>query len=101
MVISWTQSFNAKWTYKGKSDGAKYSIHAEVEGPERSFMTDVAPIIKSIAKLEGKSLSSYIGKSSLEAVALYVKNVINKLLDKHDKLRRLKITENDFFAVEV
>ncbi|MCP3923881.1 MAG: hypothetical protein GY714_14985 [Desulfobacterales bacterium] len=101
MVIGWEQSFNAKWTLKGMTDNAKYSVAIEIEGQERDMMTDVSPIIDEINDLEGKCLSSHIGKSSLEAVTMYVRKLVNKFLEKGDKLKTLKIIENDFFLTRV
>ncbi len=101
MLISWKQKFNAKWTLKGKSDMAKYCVTVEIEGPERDLMTDAAPIIKSIDELGGKELSSYIGRSSLEAVVIYVRDLVYRKLESEDRLKRIKIIENDMFSAEL
>ena len=102
MIINWTQTFKAVWTLKGKSDTAKYQVYVEIKGPERKMMVDAAPIIGEIGSLEGKSLSEVVGRSSLEAVILYLRDLINKhLKDGPDKLKTLKVLENDMFGAEL
>lgn len=101
MIIRWTQTFNAMWTLKGKSDNAKYDVEISIEGPERALMTDAGPIIEEINGLEGKNLSKHIGRSSLEAVVLHVRDIVKKHLDSRDKVKKVCILENDMFAAEV
>jgi hypothetical protein len=101
MVISWKQTFNANWKLKGKTGTAKYDVTVEIEGPTRAFMTDAAPIIGDIAALEGKNLSEICGRSSLEAVVIYIQKLIEPKLEGGDKLKRLFVWENDMFGAEI
>jgi hypothetical protein len=101
MVISWKQTFNGKWTLKGKTGDAKYDVAVELEGPMRDFMTDAAPIIGDIAALEGQDLSGVCGRSSLEAVVIHIQKLIEPRLEGGDKLKRLFVWENDMFGAEV
>ena len=102
MIISWKQMFNAEWKLKGETGQAKYEVTVEIEGEEREMMTDAAPMIQEIAALEGKPLSKVVGRSSLEAVVIYLKKIVQKHLEgTPDKLRRLSVLENDMFAAEV
>lgn len=101
MVISWKQTFTAKWTLKGKQGDAKYDVAVEIEGPTRAFMTDAAPIIGEIAALEGQDLSKVCGRSSLEAVVMHIEKLIAPRLEGGDKLKRLFVWENDMFGAEV
>ena len=101
MILSWKQAFNAKWTYKGKSGNSKYDVDAEIEGPERTLVVDVAPMINAISELNGKDLHKHIGRSSLEAVVIHVRDMVKKYLSKDTKIIRIKIIENNKFAVEV
>ncbi len=101
MTLSWEQTFTATWTLRGKSDTAHYDVHVEIEGPERRLMTDVAPIIEAITTLQGKDLSTYIGKSSLEAVTLYVRGLVHQHLERKDHVKRIRVLENNLLAAEV
>ncbi len=101
MIISWNQTFNADWKFKGETGTAKYVVTVEIEGPTRPFMTDAAPIIEDIAALEGKNLSEVAGRSSLESVVLYIKDLIEAKLEGGDKLKRLYVFENDMFGAEI
>ncbi len=102
MIIYWTQTFKAQWTLKGKTDTAKYEVYVAIEGPEREMMTDAAPIIENIQSLEGTSLTETLGRSSLEAVILRLRDRINKFLDgTQDKLHKLRVLENDMFGAEL
>lgn len=101
MVVSWNQTFNAYWTRHGEKQEAKYDVRIEYEGPSRDFMTDATPIIGRIGELEGKDLSEVAGRSSLESVVLYIRDLITPELQGGDKLRRIYILENDMFGVEL
>jgi hypothetical protein len=101
MVVSWNQTFNAYWTRHGDKQEAKYDVRIEYEGPAREFMTDATPIIDRIGELEGKDLSEVAGRSSLESVVLYIRDLITPELEGGDKLRRIYVLENDMFGVEL
>ena len=102
MVICWKQTFHALWKLKGTTGIAKYDVCVEIEGPDREMMTDAGPIIQDIGSLQGKQLSKLIGRSSLEAVVLYLKKIVLKYLEgTPDILRRLSVLENDMFGAEV
>jgi hypothetical protein len=101
MVVSWNQTFNAYWTRHGEKREAKYDVRIEYEGPSRDFMTDATPIIDRIGELEGKDLSDVAGRSSLESVVLYIRDLITPELQGGDKLRRIYVLENDMFGVEL
>lgn len=101
MVVSWNQTFNAFWTRHGKKEEAKYDVHIEYEGPAREFMTDATPIIEKIGELDGKDLTEVAGRSSLESVVLYIKDLITPELEGGDKLQRIYVLENDMFGVEL
>lgn len=101
MIVSWDQSFSASWTLKGETKPAKYDVHVEFEGPERELMTDAAPIIEAIGALDGTDLKREAGRSSLEAVTMHIRGLIEPRLESQDKLRRLAVLENDMFRVEV
>jgi hypothetical protein len=101
MVVSWNQTFSAYWTRHGDRQEAKYDVRVEYEGPAREFMTDATPIIERIGELEGKDLQKVAGRSSLESVVLYIKDLITPELKGGDKLRRIYVLENDSFGVEL
>jgi len=101
MVVSWNQTFNAYWTRHGEQQEAKYDVRIEYEGPAREFMTDATPIIDRIGELEGKDLSTVAGRSSLESVVLYIRDLITPELQGGDRLRRIYVLENDMFGVEL
>jgi hypothetical protein len=101
MVVSWNQTFNAYWTRHGDKQEAKYDVRIEYEGPSRDFMTDATPIIERVGELEGKDLSKVAGRSSLESVVLYIRDLITPELQGGDKLRRIYVLENDMFGVEL
>jgi hypothetical protein len=101
MVVSWNQTFNAYWTRHGEKQEAKYDVRIEYEGPSRDFMTDATPIIDRIGELEGKDLSEVAGRSSLESVVLYIRDLITPELQGGDRLRRIYVLENDMFGVEL
>ncbi len=101
MVVSWNQTFNAYWTRHGEKQEAKYDVRIEYEGPAREFMTDATPIIDRIGELEGKDLSEVAGRSSLESVVLYIRDLITPELEGGDRLRRIYVLENDMFGVEL
>lgn len=101
MVISLSQTFHAKWTLHAHKEMATYNVQVSIEGPERPFMTDVAPIVEEINQLEGEDLSAKIGKSSLEAVVLHIRGIANKHLDARDRIKGIKLTENGFFTVSI
>lgn len=101
MVVSWNQTFNAYWTRHGDKQEAKYDVRIEYEGPAREFMTDATPIIDRIGELEGRDLREVAGRSSLESVVLYIRDLITPELEGGDKLRRIYVLENDMFGVEL
>ncbi len=101
MIVSWDQSFGASWTRRGETQPASYEVHVEFEGPERPFMTDAGPIIDKIAELDGTNLSESAGRSSLEAVAMHIRGLVEPLLEPEDEVRRVSIVENGMFQVEV
>ncbi len=98
MIISLHETFHALWTLRGHSELATYEVQIYIEGPERGMMSDVAPILEEIKMLENGYLSKIIGKSSLEAVALYIRDFVNRHLEKCDKIVKIILRENDHFS---
>lgn len=101
MVISLSQTFHAKWTLHAHKEMATYNVQISIEGPERPFMTDVAPIVEELKQLEGEDLSAKIGKSCLEAVVLHIREIAKKHLDVQDHIKGIRLTENGFFTVSI
>lgn len=104
MLISLEQVIHAKWSFHGESGISKYDITIEIDGPERVFMTDVTPIYEEIEKLNHTDLRQSIGHASVEAIAMHVRDLAKRFLDKRDKLKRVKVTEvgeADWFTAEL
>lgn len=99
MIITLSQTFHAKWKLHNQSELATYEVELSIEGPARTLMTDVSPIVEEIKALEGIDLSQKIGRSSLEAIAIYIKDVAKKYLDSRDHVKLIRLKENGFFTV--
>jgi len=99
MIITLTQTFHAKWKLHNHSETATYEIEISIEGPARTLMTDVSPIVEEIKALEGVDLSEKIGRSSLEAIAIHIREVTKKYVDIQDHIKSIILTENGFFKV--
>ena len=101
MILGWKQEINAFRTLKGEKSSVKYTIKAEIKGPDRPFMSNITPIMDNIAALEGQDMKNVAGKSSLESVALYIAEIIKADLDEKDSLNKLRIVEDGIISVEI
>lgn len=99
MIVSLQETFHAYWTLKGHSELATYDLKVYIEGPDRDMMSDCTPIVKEVKALENTYISKVVGRSSLEALALYIRNFVNRYLSKEDHLVKIVLQEDGHFTV--
>jgi hypothetical protein len=102
MIIGSSQFISANWKdLKGKLGTSKYNVIVEIEGPERPMMTDISPIRHAIRDIDGKDLSVLTGKSSTDNLCIYIRDMVQKMLEPQDKIKKVKIIEMEVFTVEL
>ncbi|MBF0410223.1 MAG: hypothetical protein HQM10_22955 [Candidatus Riflebacteria bacterium] len=102
MKIRWKQQFNI-FKKKGEDEVlSKIDVTIEIEGPERFAFTNIPAIMKDVTFLENRLAEEILGHSTIEALTIFLKNVIQKnLFGTSDKLAFLKVIQDDFFECTI